>query len=277
LRYNSCTQWRWFDARRDSFLSRAEIVKDEAVTRAAVGAASWGHVSRASRRLKTRPAHRHAANEWLKTSLGERLIAHRRKKARKFEALAAGKVKGTVRTAPRRAERAAPARQQMDYGTGGTYVRGRHGYNRGVASCQQIEGTAAAARIGGQSEFRNLDEHGTRAGQATSSGPGAVCARIAREGASSRSDWRHDPASTATSTPVAIKDGDRACTMRVKLLLFLDVGGSNGRHVRVCEELFYGGERRVQAPRPRIQFYLPNCLYETVGRTHGDGMSNRST
>jgi uncharacterized protein with von Willebrand factor type A (vWA) domain len=35
----------------------------------------------------------------------------------------------------------------------------------------------------------------------------------------------------------------------VKVLLFLDIGGSMDDHIRVCEELFSACAQRVQAPR----------------------------
>jgi uncharacterized protein len=47
----------------------------------------------------------------------------------------------------------------------------------------------------------------------------------------------------------------------VKLLLFLDVGGSMEDHVRVCEELFSAARGEF---KNLVHFYFHNCLYESV-------------
>src|SRR5258707_456522 len=47
----------------------------------------------------------------------------------------------------------------------------------------------------------------------------------------------------------------------VKLLLFLDVGGSMEDHVRVCEELFSAARGEF---KQLVHFYFHNCLYESV-------------
>jgi hypothetical protein len=49
----------------------------------------------------------------------------------------------------------------------------------------------------------------------------------------------------------------------VKVLLFLDVGGSMDGHVRVCEELFSAARAEFKHLE---HFYFHNCLYESVWR-----------
>src|SRR5438552_20710 len=49
----------------------------------------------------------------------------------------------------------------------------------------------------------------------------------------------------------------------VKLLLFVDVGGSMEDHVRVCEELFSTARSEF---RHLVHFYFHNCLYDAVWR-----------
>ena len=49
----------------------------------------------------------------------------------------------------------------------------------------------------------------------------------------------------------------------VKLLLFLDVGGSMEDHVRICEELFSAARLEF---KHLIHFYFHNCIYESVWR-----------
>jgi len=47
----------------------------------------------------------------------------------------------------------------------------------------------------------------------------------------------------------------------VKLLLFVDVGGSMEDHVRVCEELFSAARSEF---KHLIHFYFHNCVYDSV-------------
>ena len=47
----------------------------------------------------------------------------------------------------------------------------------------------------------------------------------------------------------------------VKLLLFLDVGGSMDGHVRTCEELFSAAATEFKHLE---HFYFHNCIYEGV-------------
>ena len=60
----------------------------------------------------------------------------------------------------------------------------------------------------------------------------------------------------------------------VKVLLFLDAGGSMYSHVKVCEELF-------SATRTEFKhleyFYFHNCVYETVWRNNSRRTSERTT
>src|SRR6202023_728903 len=49
----------------------------------------------------------------------------------------------------------------------------------------------------------------------------------------------------------------------VKLLLFLDVGGSMEDHVRICEELFSAARSQF---KHLIHFYFHNCIYDSVWR-----------
>ena len=49
----------------------------------------------------------------------------------------------------------------------------------------------------------------------------------------------------------------------VKLLLFLDVGGSMEDHVRICEELFSAARSEF---KHLIHFYFHNCIYDSVWR-----------
>mgnify|MGYP000557274718 FL=1 len=144
-------------------------------------------------------------------------------------------------------------------GTGGTSPFGHSGYN------------PAGVRIGGESrhrraikvwekrEFANLDssrELGTRNIKVAL----RRLRRFAREGAAEELDLDATIRGTA-------KQGWLDIRMRperhnaVKLLLFLDVGGSMDDHVKVTEELFSAATSEFKNME---FFYFHNCLYESV-------------
>ena len=59
---------------------------------------------------------------------------------------------------------------------------------------------------------------------------------------------------------------------RVKVLLFLDVGGSMDPHVEVCEELFSAAKSEF---RHLEYFYFHNCVYDYVWRDNGRRRNER--
>ena len=58
----------------------------------------------------------------------------------------------------------------------------------------------------------------------------------------------------------------------VKVLLFLDVGGSMDDHIRVCEELFSAARSEFKHLE---HYYFHNCLYEGVWRHNSRRGSER--
>ena len=59
---------------------------------------------------------------------------------------------------------------------------------------------------------------------------------------------------------------------RVKVLLFLDVGGSMDPHVRLCEELFSAAKTEFKHLE---HFYFHNCVYDHVWRDNGRRRNER--
>jgi uncharacterized protein with von Willebrand factor type A (vWA) domain len=59
---------------------------------------------------------------------------------------------------------------------------------------------------------------------------------------------------------------------RVKVLLFLDVGGSMDPHVRVCEELFSAARSEF---RHLETFYFHNCIYDHLWRDNARRRNER--
>jgi uncharacterized protein with von Willebrand factor type A (vWA) domain len=147
-------------------------------------------------------------------------------------------------------------------GTAGTSPFGAYGYNPEGVRIGQAEGrNGRAIKVWDRREFRDLDdsvELGTRAIK-------VALRRLrawAREGAADELDLSGTIRATAEHgwLDVQMRPERRNA---VKVLLFLDVGGSMDSHVRTVEELFSsarGEFRHLEA------FYFHNCLYEGVWR-----------
>ena len=101
-------------------------------------------------------------------------------------------------------------------------------------------------------------------GRATSSSRSDACRRFAREGAADELDLDGTIRSTADKgyIDVLMRPERRNA---VKVLLFLDVGGSMGWHVEAADQLFSAAKSQFK----RLEhFYFHNCLYETVWKNN---------
>ncbi len=146
-------------------------------------------------------------------------------------------------------------------GTAGTSPFGAYGYNpEGVRIGQNGSRHRRGVKVWDRREFRNLDssvELGTRNIKMAL----RRLRRFAREGAAEQLDIDDTISSTARNAGLLdirmVPERHNA----VKVLLFLDVGGSMDDHVRVCEELF-------SATRTEFKhleyYYFHNFVYESV-------------
>ena len=153
-------------------------------------------------------------------------------------------------------------------GTGGTSPFGAYGYNpEGVRIGQDKSRHRRAVKVWDQREFRDLDD-GLELGTRNLKLALRRLRRFAREGAATELDM--DGTIRATAHNAGSLDLKLVPERHnaVKVLLFLDVGGSMDDHVRVCEELFSRRARRVQAPRPSST--------STTARTSGLWQENRA-
>ena len=144
-------------------------------------------------------------------------------------------------------------------GTGGTSSFGNGGYNPEGVRIGGASTHRRAVKVWERREFRNLDasrELGTRTIKVAL----RRLRRFAREGAAEELDLDATVAGTARRgyLDVAMRPERRNA---VKLLMFLDVGGSMDDHVQLCEELFSA----VTSEFKRLEFfYFHNCIYEGV-------------
>ena len=146
-------------------------------------------------------------------------------------------------------------------GTQGTSPFGANGYNpEGIRIGQAGSRNRRAVKIWDQREYRNFDDNvelGTRNLKLAL----RKLRKFAREGAADQLDL--DGTIDATARNAGLLDLKLVPERRnaVKVLLFLDVGGSMDDHIRVCEELFSAARSEFKHLE---HFYFHNFLYENV-------------
>jgi len=243
-----------FDIDEFYFLARTALVKDERHLDRFDRV--FGHVFKG---IETPPdPQTELPEEWL-IKLGERYLTEEEKQL--VEALGGWeKLMETLRQ--RLAEQKGRHQGGNKWiGTGGTSPFGAHGYNpEGVRIGQKSEGNRSAVKIWDKREFRNLDdtvELGTRNIKLAL----RRLRQFAREGAELELDLPDTIRSTAHNAGWLDLKMVPERHNAVKLLLFLDVGGSMDDHVRVCEELFSAARGEFKHLE---YFYFHNCLYDTV-------------
>jgi uncharacterized protein with von Willebrand factor type A (vWA) domain len=146
-------------------------------------------------------------------------------------------------------------------GTGGTSPFGAYGYNpEGIRIGQEGSRQRRAVKVWDRREFRNLDdsvELGTRNLKVAL----RRLRRFAREGAADELDLPDTIESTARNAGLLDIKMVPERHNAVKVLLFLDIGGSMDDHVRACEELFSAARGEFKHLE---YFYFHNCVYEGV-------------
>ncbi len=147
-------------------------------------------------------------------------------------------------------------------GTGGTSPFGAYGYNPEGVRIGQKEGRhGRAVKVWDKREFRNLDdsvELGTRNIKVALK----RLRRWAREGAADELDMDGTIRATAEHGYLDVKVRPERRNA-VKVLLFLDVGGSMDPHIKLVEELFSAAKAEFKHLE---YYYFHNCLYEGVWR-----------
>ena len=156
-------------------------------------------------------------------------------------------------------------------GTGGSSPFGHAGYHpEGIRVGGESAGNRTAVKVWENREYRNLDdtvELGTRNIKIAL----RRLRRFAREGAEDELDLDSTIAGTARNAGwLDIKMRPERHN-KVKVLLFLDIGGSMDDHIKVCEELFSAAKSEFKHLE---YFYFHNCIYDYVWkdnrRRHGE-------
>jgi uncharacterized protein with von Willebrand factor type A (vWA) domain len=147
-------------------------------------------------------------------------------------------------------------------GTAGTSPFGAHGFNpEGVRIGQNESRHQRAVKVWDKRDFKNLDgdvELGTRNIKVALK----RLRRWARDGADEELDLDGTIRATAEHGYLDVKTRPEKRNA-VKVLLFLDAGGSMDPHIKVVEELFSAARTEFKHLE---YYYFHNCLYEGVWR-----------
>ena len=156
-------------------------------------------------------------------------------------------------------------------GTAGTSPFGAYGYNpEGVRIGQNESRHRRAVKVWDKRTFKDLDdtvELGTRNIKVALK----RLRRFARSGAADELDLDHTIRATAHRGLLDIKMRPERRNA-IKVLLFLDIGGSMDDHVRICEELFSAAHTEFKVLE---YFYFHNCPYEFVWKNNARRHSER--
>lgn len=157
-------------------------------------------------------------------------------------------------------------------GTAGTSPFGAYGYNpEGIRIGQDRSRHRRAVKVWDRREFRDLDDEvelGTRSLKVAL----RRLRRFARQGAATELDL------DGTIQATAQQGGMLDLKMRperhntIKILLFLDIGGSMDDHIQMCEELFSACRSEFKHLE---YYYFHNCVYEAVWRDNSRRFSER--
>lgn len=144
-------------------------------------------------------------------------------------------------------------------GTGGTSPFGNNGYNSEGVRIGGEGGQRKAVKVWDKREYKNLDDS-VELGVRNIKVALRRLRKFARTGSPDELDLDGTIAKSAREgyLDIVLRPERRNA---VKVLLFLDIGGSMDSHVKLCEELFSAA--RTEFKHMEF-FYFHNCLYEAV-------------
>jgi uncharacterized protein with von Willebrand factor type A (vWA) domain len=146
-------------------------------------------------------------------------------------------------------------------GTAGTSPYGHGGYHpEGIRLGGDSVGNRTAIKVWEQREFRNLDDT-VELGVRNIKVALRRLRRFARQGAATELDLDGTIAGTARNGGWLDLQLRPERHNAVKVLLFLDIGGSMDDHIQACEELFSAARSEFKHLE---HFYFHNCIYEGV-------------
>ena len=145
-------------------------------------------------------------------------------------------------------------------GTGGTSPFGNAGFNPQGVRIGGKSQQGRAAKIWEKREYRNLDDE-VELGRRNFQVALRRLRRFARAGAADEFDLGGTIDATARNAGWLDLKLRPERHNAIKLLLFIDIGGSMDEHIRVCQELFSAAKAEFKHLE---QFYFHNALYDRV-------------
>ena len=150
-------------------------------------------------------------------------------------------------------------------GTGGTSPYGAYGFNpEGIRIGQEESRNRRAIKVWDKREFKDLDD-----GVELETRNLKMALRrlriLTREGTKEELDL--DKTIDKTSRNAGLLELEMAAAKKnnVKVLLFLDIGGSMDDHIELCSRLFSAAKYEFKHLE---HYYFHNCLYESVWRNN---------
>ena len=148
-------------------------------------------------------------------------------------------------------------------GTGGTSPFGAYGYNpEGIRIGQAESRHRRAVKVWDKREFKNLDD-GVELNTRNMKMALRKLRLLTREGREEELDLDKTIEKTSKNAGVLELEMIPSKKNNVKVLLFLDVGGSMDDHIEICAQLFSAAKYEFKHLE---YFYFHNCLYESVWR-----------
>jgi uncharacterized protein with von Willebrand factor type A (vWA) domain len=158
-------------------------------------------------------------------------------------------------------------------GTAGTSPFGAYGYNpEGVRIGQAESRHRRAVKVWDRREFRDLDD-GVELNTRTLKLALRKLRRFAREGAAEQLNLDRTIRATAENAGTLDLRFTPERRNAMKVLLFLDVGGSMDDHVKASEELFSAARSEFKHLE---YFYFHNCVYEGVWKSNARRRSEQT-
>ncbi len=145
-------------------------------------------------------------------------------------------------------------------GTGGSSMYGNSGYNPKGVRTGGVSKNRSAIKVWDKREYKNLDDQ-----VSLNTRNIKVALRRLRKFARHSNELEFDLKSTIASTSknagvLDIKFRPER-TNKVRVLLFIDIGGSMDEHAKISEEIFSAAHSEFKSLE---FFYFHNCIYENV-------------
>ncbi len=159
-------------------------------------------------------------------------------------------------------------------GTGGTSPFGANGYNpEGIRIGQDGSRNKKAVKVWEKRSYKDLDDSITL-GLRNIKVALRRLRKFARQGAQEELDMPDTIRSTANNAGYLDIKMVPERHNTVKVLLFLDIGGSMDPHIRICEELFSAAKTEFKHLE---YFYFHNFVYESVWKSNIRRMSETTS